>query len=77
MPDLQGQYDDAMFDYSRGDYDSAIAKFKAVLAAEPAHFDAQLSLAMAHYRKGDYATAIAEGHQAEKLRRAHGRTHVP
>src|SRR2546422_11595289 len=68
MPDLQGQYDDAMFDYSRGDYDSAIAKFKAVLTAEPAHFDAQLSLAMAHYRKGDYATAIAEGHQAEKLR---------
>ena len=60
MPDLQGEYDDAMFDYSRGDYDSAIAKFKAVLAAEPAHFDAQLSLAMAHYRKGDYATAIAE-----------------
>src|SRR5207247_10723865 len=68
MPDLQGEYDDATFDYSRGDYDSSIAKFKAVLAAEPAHFDAQLSLAMAHYRKGDYATAIAEGHQAEKLR---------
>jgi predicted Zn-dependent protease len=65
---LQEQYDDAMFDFSRGDFDSAIAKLKAVLAANPAHFDAQLALGMAHYRKGDYAAAIAEGHKAEQLR---------
>src|SRR5438067_13187834 len=64
----QEQYDDAMFDFSTGDYDTAIAKFKAILAEDPAHFDAQLSLGMAYYRKGDYATAIAEGHKAEKLR---------
>jgi Flp pilus assembly protein TadD len=62
------QYDDAMFDFSRGDYDTAIAKLKALLAQEPEHFDAQLSLGMAYYRKGDYAAAIAEGHKAEKLR---------
>src|SRR5256886_7139648 len=68
MPMLQEQYDDAMFDFSMGDYDTAIAKFKAILAEDPAHFDAQLSLGMAYYRKGDYATAIAEGHKAEKLR---------
>jgi predicted Zn-dependent protease len=68
MPDLQDQYDDAMFDYSRGDYDCAVSKFDAILAENPAHFDAQLSLAMAHYRKGDFATAITEGHKAEKLR---------
>src|SRR5881227_3081135 len=63
----QEQYDDAMFDFSTGDYDTAIAKFKAILAEEPAHFEAQLALGMAYYRKGDYATAIAEGHKAEKL----------
>ena len=68
MPMHQEQYDDAMFDFSTGDYDSAISKFRAILAADPNHFDAQLALGMAYYRKSDYATAIAEGHKAEKLR---------
>lgn len=65
---LQEQYDDAMFDFSTGDYDGAIAKLNAVLIEEPAHFDAQLALGMAYYRKGDYATAISEGLKAQKLR---------
>lgn len=69
MPDdLQAQYDDAMFAFSQGDYDTAIAGLRVVLAADPAHFDAQLALGMAHYRKADYPTALAEGHKAEKLR---------
>jgi len=68
MPTPQEQYDDAMFDFSTGDYDSASAKLKAILAEDPNHFDAQLALGMAYYRKGDYATAIAEGHKAEKLK---------
>lgn len=63
----QEQYDDAMFDYSMGEFDTAIGKLRAILADEPAHFDAQLSLAMCHYRKGDYPSAIAEGHKAEAL----------
>jgi Flp pilus assembly protein TadD len=66
--DLQEQYDDAMLDFSRGDFDEAIVKLKDVLAQEPEHFDAQLALGMAFYRKGDFASAIAEGHKAEKLR---------
>jgi tetratricopeptide (TPR) repeat protein len=66
--EMQEQYDDAMFDYSTSDYDSAIAKFQQILAAHPEHFDAQLSVAMCHYRKGDYAKAIEEGHKAEKLK---------
>ena len=57
-----------MFDFSTGDYDRAAAKLKAVLAQDPAHFEAQLALGMAYYRKGDFATAIAEGRKAEKLR---------
>ena len=64
----QDQFDEAMFAFSQGDYDSAIAGLKAVLAEDPTHFDAQLSLGMAYYRKGDCATAIVEGHKAEKLR---------
>lgn len=65
---LQEQYDDAMFDFSRGEFERAIGKLKAVLAADPMHFDAQLALGMAHYRKGDVASAIVEGHKAEALR---------
>ncbi len=68
MPNAQTQYDDAMFDYSQGNYESCIDKLKALLAQEPNHFDAQLSLGMAYYRKGDYVSAIAEGHKAEQMR---------
>ena len=68
MADLQAKYDDAMFAFSQGDYDTAIAGLRAVLAADPEHFDAQLSLGMAYCRKGDFPTAIAEGHRAERLR---------
>ena len=65
---LQERYDDAMFDFSQGEFDNAITKFQAILAEDPAHFDAQLSLGMAFYRKGDFARAIEEGHKAEKLK---------
>ncbi len=65
---LEERYDDAMFDFSSGDFDGAIEKFKAILAESPGHFDAQLSLGMAFYRKGDFASAIAEGHKAEQLK---------
>jgi tetratricopeptide (TPR) repeat protein len=68
MPTAQEQYDDAMFDFSTGEYDSAITKLQALLAEDPMDFDAELSLGMAYYRKGDYAKAIEEGHKAEKLR---------
>jgi Flp pilus assembly protein TadD len=65
---FQEEYDDAMFDFSRGDYDGAAAKLQSILSRDPAHFDAQLSLGMAFYRKQDYPAAIAEGHKAEKMR---------
>ena len=68
MPTAQEQYDDAMFDFSQANYDTAIAKLNALLDSEPEHFDARLALGMALYRKGDYATAISEGHKAEQLR---------
>jgi tetratricopeptide (TPR) repeat protein len=68
MATQQDQFDDAMFDFSQADYDSAIAKLQAVLDQDPAHFDAQLALGMALYRKGDYQAAIAAGHRAEQLK---------
>lgn len=68
MPSLQEKYDDAMFDFSRGDYDTAVTKLRGVLSEDPAHFDAVMALSMAYYRQGDYAAAIAEGRKAEQLR---------
>ena len=65
---LQERYDDAMFDFSTGDYDRAIAELQTILAEDATHFDAQLALGMAFYRKGDFATAIAEGQKALALR---------
>src|SRR3954463_8754903 len=64
----QQQYDDAMFEFSTGNYDSTISKLQEILKADGVNFDAQLALGMAYYRKGDYAAAIAEGRKAEKLR---------
>jgi len=65
---LQETYDEAMLAFSREDFDTAIAQLQSVLAAEPAHFEAQLALGMAYYRKGNYPAAIAEGKKAEQLK---------
>ncbi len=64
----QDRYDEAMFDYSMGELDSAMAKLRQILSEDPQHFDAQLALAMCCCRKGDFASAIAEGHKAEALK---------
>ncbi len=68
MAALQERYDDAMFAFSQGEYPAAIAALRAILAEEPQHFDARLSLGMALCRQGEFAAAIIEGHQAERLR---------
>ncbi|MDA7916146.1 hypothetical protein N9B94_02800 [Verrucomicrobia bacterium] len=67
MQELQEIYDDAMLDFSCGDYDKAIKGYQSILAKEPEHFDAQLALGMAWYRKENYLRAIEEGHKAELL----------
>jgi Flp pilus assembly protein TadD len=68
MSSHQEQYDEAMFEFSTGNYNAAIERLQSILTADPSHFEAQLAIGMAKYRKGDYAAAIAEGHKAEKLR---------
>jgi Flp pilus assembly protein TadD len=68
MMNLQELYDEAMFNFSQGNYDAAIAGLRDILAWDASNYDAQLSIGMAYYRKGDYATAIIEGKKAEALR---------
>jgi len=68
MEELQEIYDDAMLDFSCGDYDTAIEKFGQILERSPEHFEAQLALGMAWYRKEEYDKAIIEGHKAERLK---------
>ena len=68
MNTFQEQYDDAMLDFSMGQFDQAIEVFKQILSEDAEHFEAQLALGMAYYRKEDYPSAIAEGLKAEKLR---------
>jgi tetratricopeptide (TPR) repeat protein len=69
-------YDDAMFVFSTGDFDGAIACLKSVLEREPEHFEAQLALGMAYSRAGDAAAALREGHRAEALRPADPLVHT-
>ena len=73
---LQTQYDDAVFAYTTGDYTGAAAGFAAVLTADPAHFEAQLSLGMAYYRMEDFARAIEEGKKAEAMNPNEQRVHT-
>src|SRR5580700_12267025 len=68
MPSFQEQFDEAMFEFSTGNCDGAIARLQAILAQDPDYFDAQLSLGGAYYAKGDYAAAITEGHKAQKMK---------
>jgi tetratricopeptide (TPR) repeat protein len=68
MQSLQDRYDDAMLDFSMGQFDAAIEKLTSILAEDPDYFDARLALGGAFYRKGEFARAIEEGHKAEKLR---------
>lgn len=65
---IQEQYDDAMLDFSRGEFSHAVAKFKELLLKDPSNFDVQLALGMAYYRMADFAAAIAEGQKAAALR---------
>lgn len=63
----QDHYNDAMVDFTVGDYAAAIQKLQTVLASEPEWFDARLALSMTYSRLGDWPNAIAQGHKAEQI----------
>jgi Flp pilus assembly protein TadD len=64
----QEQFDEAMFEFSTGHLEEALARLKAIVADNPDDFDAQLALGGAYFARGDYVAAIAEGHKAERIR---------
>lgn len=61
MASKEELYDEGMFDFSMGEFDSAIAKLKQAIELDPNYFDARHALGMAYYRKEMYDEAIAEG----------------
>ena len=75
MADNPKIHDDAVFAYTTGD-DTRMTGFAAVLAAEPTHFEAQLSLGMAYYRMEDFARAVEEGKKAEVMNPNEQRVHT-
>ena len=67
MPTKEDIFNEAMLDYSLGEFDQAIAKFNEALALDPAYFDALHALAEAQARKGDIDAAIVTGKRALEL----------
>lgn len=68
MPSAEELYDDAMADFATGAFDAAVAKFRALLQADPRHFDAWHALSETLFRKGDLEGAIESGKKALALR---------
>ena len=68
MPNKEQLYDDGMFDFSMGEFDTAIEKFKGALAQDPNFFDANHALGMAYYRSGRIDEAIATGLRSLELK---------
>jgi Flp pilus assembly protein TadD len=65
---IQRQLDEAILDYSRGEFERAAAKLTDLLAQDAGCFDAQFALGMAHFQRGDFASAIVAGHRAEQMK---------
>lgn len=68
MPTKEELYDEAMFEFSMGEFDSAIEKYKQAIVLDPGYFDAHHALGMAYYRKGMIEEAIAEGLRALEIK---------
>ena len=64
MPTKQELYDDGMIDFSMGEFDAAIQKFKQAIAIDSNFFDAWHALAESYFRKGDCDAAIEAGKQS-------------
>ncbi len=68
MPTKEQLHEDGMFDFSMGEFDAAIDKFKQALALDADYFDANHALGMAYYRKGLIDEAIATGLRSLEIR---------
>lgn len=64
---LQDQIDDATFDFTLGDGESAITKLKAITAAHPESFPAWLALTEVLYSEGQQDAALSAAETAHQL----------
>ncbi|MGB0416512.1 MAG: hypothetical protein ACPGKS_06670 [Coraliomargarita sp.] len=64
---LQDQIDDATFDFTLGDGESAITKLKAITGTNPGSFAAWLALTEVLYSEGDQEAALEAAETAHKL----------
>ena len=65
---LQDQIDDATFDFTMGDSDSALAKLTKLSAAHPESFATWHALTEIHFSEGHYDQALAAADKAHGLR---------
>lgn len=64
---LQDQIDDATFDFTMGDSDTALTKLNALTQAHPDSFAAWHALTEVCFSEGDYPKALEAGETAHKL----------
>ena len=65
---LQDRIDEATFDFTIGDAESAISKLRAVLEEAPESFEAWLALAEVLFAESDLTGALEAGEKAHQLR---------
>lgn len=65
---LQDRIDDATFDFTLGDADSAIQKLNQVLSESPDSFEALHALTEVQFSEGNYDAALKAGEQALALK---------
>ena len=66
--EIQHLIEDATFDYTMGDNDSALAKLARATAAAPASFEAWHALAEIHFSQRRFDDALIAANQAHAVR---------
>jgi len=66
--EIQTAIEDATFDYTMGDNDTALAKLRRVTAAAPQSFEAWHALAEINFSLGRFDAALAAAEHAHALR---------
>lgn len=64
---LQDQIDDATFDFTMGESQTAIGKLKAITETHPASFEAWHALTEVYFSEADYDASLEAGEKAHAL----------
>ena len=65
---LQDQIDDATFDVTMGESQTAIGKLKAITSTHPASFEAWHALTEVYFSEGNYDDSLEAGDRAHALK---------